>query len=415
MFGAFERMVAFRYLRARRAEGLISVIAAFSLIGIMLGVGTLIVVMSVMNGFRAEFLKQILGFDGDITVLSRSAPAPLTGFDAIATALARVPGVVRAVPIVDGQVLLRTDRTSSVAMLRGLRRADAARNPDLADHLFEGSLDALDDDSILLGYQVAARLGVHVGDSVTLVSPDGTPTPFGIVPRQRQLRVAATFDTGFYQFDNGWGVVSLAAAQRFFALPEGVSSIQLFVADPQAPARYRDPMAQAAGAQAKIVDWQERPSALLTALKTERLVMFFILTLIILVAAFNIVSSMIMLVRSKGRDIAILRTMGATRSAMLRIFFLAGASIGAGGTLLGLIIGLAFARNIDAIRTFMERFRDIPALAAEIDFLSRLPAEIDGTQVAIIAALGFGLSFLATLYPAWRAARLDPTEALRYE
>ncbi|MEA2756467.1 MAG: lipoprotein-releasing system permease protein [Aliidongia sp.] len=415
-FGAFERMVALRYLRARREESFVSVIAIFSLLGIMLGVGTLIVVMSVMNGFRGEFLKQILGFQGDISVLSRAAPAPLHDFDALAMSIRRVPGVLEATPIIDGQVLLQTDDNWSGVQLRGSRIEDLKRNPDLAGHVIDGSLDDLDDQSVMLGFQIAQRLGLHAGDSITLVSPEaGTPTPFGVLPRQKSYRLAATFDTGFYQFDSGYAFVTLPAAQRFFAMPGGATSIQVFVLDSENLGRYGDAIAQAAGDQAQIINWQDRPSAFLTALKTERMVMFFILTLIILVAAFNVISSMIMLVRSKGRDIAILRTMGATRGMVLRIFFLTGASIGVVGTVLGLAAGLAFALNIDAIRQFLENLGGTTLFRAEIAFLSRLPAKIDAGEVAAIVLMAFVLSFLATLYPAWRAARLDPVEALRYE
>ncbi|MGB8840246.1 MAG: lipoprotein-releasing ABC transporter permease subunit [Aliidongia sp.] len=416
IFGAFERMVALRYLRARREEGFVSMIAIFSLLGIMLGVGTLIVVMSVMNGFRGEFLKQILGFQGDISVLSRAAPAPLHDFDALTASIRRVPGVLEATPIIDGQVLLQTDDNWSGVQLRGSRIEDLRRNPDLAGHVIDGSLDDLDDESVMLGFQIAQRLGLHAGDSVTLVSPEaGTPTPFGVLPRQKSYRLAATFDTGFYQFDSGYAFVTLPAAQRFFAMPDGATSIQVFVQDSENLVRSGAAIAQAAGDQAQIINWQDRPSAFLTALKTERMVMFFILTLIILVAAFNVISSMIMLVRSKGRDIAILRTMGATRGMILRIFFLTGASIGVVGTVLGLAAGLAFASNIDAIRQMLERLGGATLFRAEIVFLTRLPAKIDTAEVAAIVAMAFTLSFLATLYPAWRAARLDPVEALRYE
>jgi len=415
VFGAFERMVSFRYLRARREEGFVSLIAAFSLLGIMLGVGTLIVVMSVMNGFRAEFLKEILGFQGDISVLSRDAPKALQNFDALAAAIRQVPGVVDATPIIDNQIIIQSERRWTGVAVRGIRIEDLRRNHDVADHIVDGSLDGLDDDSIMLGFQVSLSLGVHVGDTVTLTSPQGTPTPIGILPRRKSYRVAATFDTGFTQFDSGYAFLSLNAAQAFFAMPGGVSSIQIFVKNPEDLRPYSGPITRAAGPKAQIQNWQDRPSPFLTALGTERAVMFFILTLIILVAAFNVISSMIMLVRSKGRDIAILRTMGATRGMVLRIFFMTGASIGTVGTLLGLAVGLAFAANIDSIRNFLAGFRNSELFSAEIAFLSRLQAKIDPGEVIGVALLAFALSFLATLYPAWQAARLDPVEALRYE
>jgi len=415
VFGAFERMVAFRYLRARRAEGFVSVIAGFSLLGIMIGVGALIIVMSVMNGFRADFLKQIQGFQGDVAVLSSNPPAALGNFDDLTAAIRRVPGVVDATPIIDGQALLEERGVLSGLLVRGTRIEDLKRNHDLADHLVAGSLDDLGDDAIMLGFQVATSLGLQVGDTVTLLSPLDIQTPFGPIPRRKSYRVAAIFDTGYGQFDSGYGFLSLHAAQSFFGMPAGATSIQVFVADAGNPGRYRAPIAQAAGAQTQTIDWQDRPSAFLTAITTERNVMFFILTLIVVVAAFNIISSMIMLVGSKGRDIGILRTIGATRGMVLRIFFLTGASIGVVGTLLGLAVGVAFAENIAAIRNFLAGFAGGGMFEAEIDFLGRLQAKLDAGEVIAVVSIAFALSFLAPIYPAWRAARLDPIEALRYE
>jgi lipoprotein-releasing system permease protein len=414
-FGTFERMVAFRYLRARREEGFVSVIAVFSLLGIMLGVGTLIVVMSVFNGFGAEFLKQILAFDGDVSVLSRESPA-LTGFDDLVAAIGRVPGVISASPIVESPALLQARKGWSVVEVRGLRIEDLKGNADLGQNIRDGSLDDLNDDSVILGYQAASSLGVHIGDTVSLVPQQGrAPATGGASPHRKAYRVAATFDTGFGQFDKGFAFVSLQAAQDLFGLPDGATSIQVFVEDPENVARYRRPIAEAAGEHTRLFDWQNAASPKLQEVKTQRSVMFFILTLIIVVAAFNVISSLIMLVGSKGHDIAILRTMGATRGMILRIFFLVGASIGVAGTLLGLIAGLAFAENIEAIREFLQGWTGTDLFDQEVYFLSRLPAKIDPGEVAGVVVIALALSFLATIFPAWRAARLDPVEALRYE
>ncbi|MEI9987621.1 MAG: lipoprotein-releasing ABC transporter permease subunit [Aliidongia sp.] len=414
IFGAFERMLALRYLRARREEGFLSVIAAFSLLGIMLGVATLIVVTSVFNGFSAEFLKQILEFQGDLSVMSRDGPA-LAGFDELAESVRKVPGVVSATPILDQQAVILAGNNWSAVHIRGERVEDIKRNRDLADHIVEGSLDDLGDDAIMLGAQNAQSLGVHAGDTVGLLAIAGTGPGTGTLPPRKSFRLAATFDTGFGQFDKGFAFVSLQTAQSLFAVPDGVTSLQVFVDDPENLWRYRGPIAQAAGDRTRLYDWQSGASPYLTLVRTQRSVVFFILVLIIVVAAFNVVSSMIMLVRSKGHDIAILRTMGATRGMVLRIFMLTGASIGAIGTVLGLVAGLAFAANIESIREILQRITGSDPFSEDIYFLSRLPAKIETGEVVTVVAIAFTLSFLATLYPAWRAARLDPVEALRYE
>jgi lipoprotein-releasing system permease protein len=411
-FGAVERMLAFRYLRARREEGFVSVIALFSLLGIMLGVGTLIVVMAVFNGFGAEFLHQVLEFEGDLSVLSRDRPA-LSGFDEIATAIRRIPGVVSATPIVEQPAMLQARQGWSGVEIRGESADSLKQNGDLAPHLSDGSLDGFDDESIVIGYQAAATLGIRVGDSVTIIPQLGGGS--GGSPHRKAFRVIATFETGFGQFDKGFAFVSLAAAQRLFGIEDGVSSIQVFVADPNAIQSYRAPIAAAAGDKAQLFDWQNAASPELELVQTQRSTVFFILTLIIIVAAFNVISSMIMLVGSKGRDIAILRTMGASSAMILRVFFLVGACIGIAGTLLGLAAGLAFALNIEAIRRFLEGLTGTNLFNQDIYFLSRLPAKIEAGEVAAVVGIAIAASFLATFYPAWRAARLDPVEALRYE
>jgi lipoprotein-releasing system permease protein len=413
MFNTFERMVAFRYLRARRQEGFVSVIAIFSLLGIALGVATLIIVMSVMNGFRADLLGRILGLNGDLGVY---APAGTLGdYHAAAKKVDGISGVTAAIPIVEGQVMATTDRGAAGALVRGIEPRDLRQLRLVSAHIIGGSLDEFGDDGIAVGYRLALRLGVGVGDPVTLISPQGTATVFGTMPRLKTYHIAALFDVGMYEYDNSYIYVPLAAAQIFFRVPDAASYLEVFVSDPDQVWRQTRAIAAAFDEQVRIADWQQANSSLFNAVEIERNVMFLILTLIIVVAAFNIISSMIMMVKDKGRDIAILRTMGASRGMVLRIFMLSGASIGILGTAAGLVLGVAFTRNIEAIREFVQNIVGVNLFSAEIYFFTRIPARIDWNEVGAVVLMALALSFLATLYPSWRAARLDPVEALRYE
>jgi lipoprotein-releasing system permease protein len=413
IFGAFERMVAFRYLRARRQEGFVSVIAIFSLLGIALGVATLIIVMSVMNGFRADLLGRILGLNGHLGVYA--AAGPLSDFDADAAKVSKVPGVTAVTPLIEGQVMATAEVGAAGALVRGIRPEDLRRRPLVADHIVQGSLADFEDDGVAVGDRLARRLGVAVGGAITIISPQGTATAFGTMPRIKTYRVVALFDVGMYEYDNSFIFVPLDAAQLFFRLPDAVTSLEVFIADPDRVREDRRLIAAALGGHVRIVDWQQANSSLFNAVEIERNVMFLILTLIIVVAAFNIISSMIMMVKDKGRDIAILRTMGASRGAILRIFMLSGASIGVVGTIAGLLLGVVFTRNIEAIRQALQRVIGTDLFAAEIYFFTRIPARLDSGEVAAVVVMALALSFLATLYPSWRAARLDPVEALRYE
>ena len=413
IFNAFERMVAFRYLRARRQEGFVSVIAIFSLLGIALGVATLIIVMSVMNGFRADLLARILGLNGDLGVYAESGG--LSDFDAAAQKVREVPGVARVTPLVEGQVMATSEAGAAGALVRGIRPEDLRSLRLLADHIVQGTLADFDDDGVAVGDRLARRLGVAVGSPITVVSPQGTATAFGTMPRVKTYHVVALFNVGMYEYDNSFIYAPLDAAQLFFRLPGEVSSLEVFVADPDRVREERLLIAAALGGHVQIVDWQQANSSLFNAVEIERNVMFLILTLIIVVAAFNIISSMIMMVKDKGRDIAILRTMGASRAMILRIFMLSGASIGIVGTIAGFALGVAFTRNIEAIRQFVQHIVGTDLFAAEIYFFTRIPARIDSSEVAAVVIMALALSFLATLYPSWRAARLDPVEALRYE
>lgn len=409
-----ERLIAWRYLRPTRGEGFISVIAAFALVGIALGVGTLIVVLAVMNGFRSELLGRVLGVNGHATVVA--GPEGIADSDVLVTRLRDVDGVLDAMAYVEGQVMASGNNVASGAIVRGVRAEDLGRRAVFADNIVQGSLAPLDvGGTILIGSRMAQRMGLGVGDRVSLISPQGAATAFGTVPRIQSFEIAGIFEVGMYEYDNSFVYVGLDDAMRYFQLENRVTAVEILVEDPEAVRLLRPDLSATVAGQGRLVDWQQLNSHFFNALEVERNVMFLILTLIILVAAFNIITGITMLVKSKGRDIAILRSMGATQGAVMRIFFLAGASIGVAGTLIGFGLGIAFALNIDSIRLFLEGLTGAELWSAEIRFLSRLPAEINSDDVTRVVLMGLGLSFLATLYPAWRAARVDPVEALRYE
>ncbi|MCP5372866.1 MAG: lipoprotein-releasing ABC transporter permease subunit [Hyphomicrobiales bacterium] len=407
-------MMAMRYLRARRQEGFISVIAGFSLLGIALGVATLIIVMSVMNGFRAELLGRILGLNGHLSVYGMQQT--LADYDAVAEKVRGAPGVISVTPIIEGQVMTTAHGVASGALVRGVRPADLALRPMVADNIQRGSLrDFHGDGVVVLGQRLADKLGVFVGDKVSIISPRGNVTAFGTVPRMGAYKVVATFQIGMYEYDSAYVFMPLKAAQTYFRQQDTVTNLEVFIDDPDRAFQVSAEIASRLQGKGRIHDWQMANRSFFNALNVERNVMFLILTLIILVAAFNIVSSMIMLVKDKGRDIAILRTMGATRGMILRVFFIAGASVGVIGTFLGFVLGILFTSNIETIRQWIEGLTGSNLFAAEIYFLSQLPAKVDPVEVAWVVAMGLILSFLATVYPSWRAARLDPAEALRYE
>jgi lipoprotein-releasing system permease protein len=414
VFSFFEWMVAMRYLRARRKEGFISVIAWFSLLGIALGVATLIIVMAVMNGFREELLTRILGINGHLSVYGQTNQ--LRDFDPIAERLRKVTGVVAVTPMIEGQVMVTSRGIAQGAVVRGIRGKDLAARDIVANNIQSGSLDAFKGkNAIIIGQRMATKMGARVGDKITLISPKGSTTAFGTVPRMKAYTVVATFQIGMYEYDSSFIFMPLENAQVYFKMPGAVSNLEVFVTHPDnAIAIGRDISKEMKG-MSRIHDWQRVNASFFNAIQVERNVMFLILTLIILVAAFNIISSLIMLVKDKGKDIAILRTMGATSGMIMRIFFIAGASVGTIGTMAGFGLGLAFTENIETIRQWIQGLTGTDLFAAEIYFLSKLPAVVDPSEVVAVVLMGLGLSFLATLYPAWRASKLDPAEALRYE
>lgn len=414
MFSSFEWSVALRYLRARRSDKFISVIAGFSLGGICLGVMVLIVVMSVMNGFRVELLGRVLGVNGHVMVYGYDGE--LRDYDAMTDRIRAVDGVVRAYPMIEGQVMATNQNNAAGAVLRGVTRASLIENEYIGPNIIEGSLDGFDDGRMIaIGVQMAQRLNVRVGENLTLISPQGTATPFGTAPRIMAYEVTAIFEVGVYDYDNAFVFMPLVEAQIYFKLYDAVKAIEVFVENPDDIDGISSEIAAIAGIQGYVGDWRQMNQSLFTALQVERNVMFIILTLIILIAAFNIISSMIILVKDKSKDVAILRTMGASGKSMMKVFIIAGGAIGFLGTLLGLFFGVLITLNIQPIQRFIQSFSDVDLWTPEVRFLTEMPAQMKPSEIITIVLIAFLISFLATLPPARRAAKLDPVEILRNE
>lgn len=414
-FSPVERMLATRYMRARRAEGFISVIAWFSLAGITLGVATLIIVMSVMNGFRAELVDRILGLNGHVAIYSTEGNG-IKNYDDLALSITEMPGIIAITAQIEGQVMATKNAVSLGAVIRGVRWSDLAARKPLWDSLNQKAIAGFrDDGGVLIGKTMAFKTGIAPGGTITLTTARGKATAFGTLPTRRSFKVAGIFDVGMHEYDSSFIFMPLDVAGDFLGLPTSVSGLEIYVDDPQNIAFYRTTIAGLLDENLRAFDWLDRNKSFLNALAVERNVMFLILTLIILVAAFNIVSSMIMLVRSKNADIAVLRTMGASGGSILRIFLMTGASIGIVGTATGSVLGMLFCWKIDAIKEFLESLSGTELFAAEIYFLSNLPAKVDPQEVLMVILMAISLSFLASLYPAWRATRIAPAEALRYE
>ncbi len=414
MFGPFERMVAARYLRARRGERFVSVIAGFSLVGIALGVATLIIVMSVMGGFKTDLLNRILGFNGDLGVYG--VGKPITGFDADVARIKSVPGVVSAIPVVDGQVLLTDDRGSNTGgYVRGIRPEDLRGLRTVSDHIVGGALaDFQGDNAIAIGLTLAQRFGLGIGSKLTLVSPQGAATAFGTIPRVRAYNVVAIFQVGMNEYDSSYVFLPLEAAQVFFQQPGQATQIEVSSRDPSDVGSVRRALLGALqGAPVQVVDWQQSNNSFFAAVQVEQNVMFLILTLIILVAAFNVISSLIMMVKDKTQDIAVLRTIGARRGSVMRIFLMVGASVGVTGTLAGTLLGVVFCLNIQRIQGWVEAATGQTVFDPTVYYLAHLPAKLNWHEVSQIIGMALLLSLLATLYPSWRAARTDPIKALR--
>ncbi|MCJ8143128.1 lipoprotein-releasing ABC transporter permease subunit [Ancylobacter sp. A5.8] len=407
-------MLSLRYLRARRKEGFISVIAGFSFLGIMLGVATLIIVMAVMNGFRTELLSKILGLNGHMLI--QPLDGPLTDYEAVAQRIAGVPGVKFAVPLIEGQALASSPFNAGGVLVRGISEKDLRELPSIGSNIRQGTLEGFDSgEGVAIGKRLADQLSLRAGDSITLVAPRGAVTPMGTTPRIKNYKIAAVFEIGMSEYDSAFVFMPLPEAQAYFNKDGDVTAIEVYTDNADAMDAFRPLVHAAAERPIYIVDWRQRNATFFNALQVERNVMFLILTLIVLVAAFNIVSGLNMLVKDKGRDIGILRTMGATRGAIMRIFLVTGAAIGVVGTFAGFVLGLVVCLNVEEIRQFISWLTATELFSPELYYLSRLPAEMNAGETATVVIMALVLSFLAPLYPSWRAARLDPVEALRYE
>ncbi|MER8702783.1 lipoprotein-releasing ABC transporter permease subunit [Mesorhizobium sp. M1273] len=414
-FSGFERLVAWRYLRSRRKETVISVIASISFLGIMLGVATLIVVMAVMNGFRAELLTRILGVNGHLIV--QPLDMPLEDYGQVAGRINGVPGVKYAIPLIDGQVLAQGNVGGGTgALVRGIRGEDLGKITIVANNIKEGSIVGFDTgEGVAIGSRMAENLGLVLGDTITLISPEGDITPLGTTPRMKGYPVTAIFEVGMSEYDSSIVYMPFSEAQLYFNMDGRAQTIEIYADNPDNIDALKPKVEEAAQRPISLVDWRQRNKTFFDALQVERNVMFMILTLIVLVAALNIISGLIMLVKDKGHDIAILRTMGATRGAILRIFLMTGAAIGVVGTIAGVLLGIVICLNVERIRQFFSWLANERLFNPELYFLSQLPARMDASETISVVLMALALSFLATLFPAWRAARLDPVEALRYE
>ncbi len=413
MFNKTERLLAFRYLRSRKKTGFVSVIAGFSFLGIMLGVATLIIVTSVMNGFKAELLTRILGFNGALGIYpDYGASMPLD--ENLIQEMQAIQGITAVVPVLDGQAMITAEDNQSGIMVRGIRETDFDKVALLQKGYQGDNIVNFEGANIILGWRLANRLGARVGDELTLISSKANLTAFGSMPKMKSYTVLGTFDSGMSEYDSNMAFLPLKEAQKLFGV-KGISQMEIFVEDVAKTGDILDTAFDKMPDGMHLYDWRHTNQAFFNAVEVERNVMFLILTLIIIVAAFNMISGLIMLVQDKAKDIAVLRTMGLSRGAVQRVFLLAGLTVGAVGTLAGTLLGLLFCYNIDSIKNWLEGLSGKELFSAEIYFLSHLPAKVDLPEVALIAGMSLALAFLATLYPSWKASKTDPVEALRYE
>ena len=415
IFNETERTIALRYVKSRRAEGFISISAWFSLIGITLGVATLIVVMSVMNGFRAELVNRILGINGHLIVYKKNEPL-ISNYNEIVRQIMDVKNVVAVTPHLEGQALAKTKNGVTGVVIRGTNWSDLAPKKLLWDSLDDDTFDNFKNKkNIIVGYRLGQRLNVKVGDFISLISPNGTQTALGTLPLSQNFVVGGFFNIGMYEYDNNFIFIPWDKAESFLSVRGMAHGIEIFLNDQNLTSPVYLDLKNKLDSNLIIIDWKKRNSSFMNALAVEKNVMFIILTLIILVAAFNIISSMIMLVQTKKSDIALMRTMGASKYLIMRIFLLTGSIIGFLGTFVGSILGLVFASNIQEIRVFITNLIGEELFSPEIYFLSKLPSKINFDEVFSVIIISILLTLLASLFPAWKASKISPAEALRYE